>query len=141
MTVIAIGDFDGTEIETMIRERFSTLPQPEDPRPLATFEIPAYDGARYKVITDPEFPNSFIQIYLKRDAKDLISGHDYRDILISSLYSRMLNTRLDERTRETDAPFLSAGAGNSSFVRPIEFYAYKMRAPKMPRSEPRTRRS
>ena len=78
MAVIAIGDFDVDAIEADIVERFSTLQTPDTPRELATIDVPDYGDSRYKVITDPEFTSTFMQIYYKRPATTLVTGNDFR---------------------------------------------------------------
>ena len=40
----------------------------------------------------------------------------YREDLTESLFSIMLNDRLDEIRQKPDAPFIGAGGGNSTFL-------------------------
>ena len=118
MAVIAIGDFDVDQVEKLIKERFSTLPQPEDPAPRPTFDIASDDETRYLVVTDPENPTTLVRLSYVVDSQPIITADDYRNQIISNLFYSILRFRLDEITRQADAPFVSAFAGEGSLVRP-----------------------
>ena len=123
MAVIAVGDFDVDEVEQMIQARFSDLPEPANPDPRPSFDVPTHDDTRYLVITDPEYPQTVFQLIRKLPAVAPESAADYRENLLESLFNTMLNFRLDEIRRQPDAPFTAAFVGGGNLVRPVDTYS------------------
>lgn len=120
MALIAVGDFDVDEFEQRIRETFADLPAPESPRERTIYTVPAGEQADYLIVTDPEFPVTFVEIDYRQPARELDTAGAYRDILVGMLFERMLNLRLDEISREADSPFLGASVGSGNLVRTLE---------------------
>ena len=120
MAVIAVGDFDVDEVEQQIAARFSSLENPSDEVDRPSFVVPSHDGTVYKVILDPEFTADVVQIYVKQLADVTTTLADYRASLAAGLFYQMLNNRLDEVSRQGDAPFVYAFAGDDNFVRPLD---------------------
>jgi zinc protease len=119
--VIAVGDFeDLDQIEAMIVERFSSLPQPANAVARPDFEVPDYGKTNYRVVTDPEYPSTELYVVYKQEPQPTTTVADLRDGLTSQLTGQMLNYRFDELTRKADAPFLYAGTGLSNLVRPVD---------------------
>ena len=60
----------------------------------------------------------------KQPRTEDITYNDYRNMLISSLFTDMLNNRFAEITRRPDAPFVYAGSGYGSFIgRTLDVYS------------------
>lgn len=122
MAIIAVGDFDPAEMEINIRNLFSSIPRPENPRERGSFDIPNHDETRVAVATDPEASYSTIGIVYKHPERSFKTIDDYRERLLDRLYNGMLNARLGELTQSTDPPFIYAYSGQGSFARGKEFY-------------------
>ena len=120
MAVIAVGDFDAAHLESLVRQKFSELPVPKNPVPHPTYEVPSFTGTRYLVATDPENPNTGLQLYFERPAHYVVSGVDYYDAVVSNLFYSMLNQRYVEISRQAGAPFTSATSGSSPIVQTME---------------------
>ncbi|MBR9991241.1 MAG: insulinase family protein [Gemmatimonadetes bacterium] len=122
MAVIAVGDFDGAEVERMIRETFSPIPAPAEPtvRPVET--VPDHDDTYVTVATDPEATNNSLTIYHLVPRRDHMTYAGYRDRTIEGLYFAMLNARFSEIAQKPDAPFVGAGMGRGYFVRTADAY-------------------
>ncbi len=119
--IIAVGDFDDLDqIEVMIVERFSSLPQPTDPLEHPEFQVPDYGKTNYRVVTDPEYPATVLYVVYKQEPQPTTTVVDLRSGLVSNLVGQMLNYRFDELTRKADAPFLYAGSGLGNLVRPVD---------------------
>ncbi|GLR20085.1 insulinase family protein [Portibacter lacus] len=58
----------------------------------------------------------------KHDHISVKTDIDYRQSLVRQLYNRMLNTRLDEITKEADPPFIFAYSGYGSDVGDLDTY-------------------
>jgi len=120
MAVIAVGDFDADLFAARIQEQFSQLPAPEQPRERTNYPIPSNDEPEYLIITDPEFPVTFVEINYRQPSTELDTAGAYRDILVQMVFEQMLNLRLDEISREADSPFVGAGVGSGALVRPLK---------------------
>ena len=108
MAIIAVGDFDGDAMEAMIRENFSGLQGPDNPRPRTEAEVPFDHSPLISIATDPEIPVNQVQVMYKQPPRTYATVADFRDARIRSLYSGMLNRRLSELTLQAEPPFLSA---------------------------------
>lgn len=120
MAVIAVGDFDVDVFEGYIRDAFSPLENPATEVSRGDYDVPEHDDTRYLITADPEFPVTYVEIDLKRPSQTTQTVGDYAKDLASSLFSSMLNTRLTERGREADTPFLQASVSGSGLTRDVE---------------------
>ena len=105
MAVIAVGDFDGQEVEKAIRERFSDLKGPENPRPRVVHPVPPHEETLVSIVTDPEVPGTSVSLLKKLPALPQNSRAAYRQMVIERLFHAMLNARLEEKRRTAAAPF------------------------------------
>jgi len=117
MAVVAVGDFDGAEIEARIRERFSQIPAPSTPLERPYYYVPSHEETYFALATDPELPTAQVGILTMQEPDTLQTIVDFRNSLAESLANRMLNGRLSEIAQRADAPFLGASTGRSGFVR------------------------
>lgn len=123
MAVIAVGDIAVDRIESLIREHFASRPRPADPPERATFDVTGHAETRYLVAADPENTLTSLEISHQRPARQLLTAGDYRDLLAGVLFRFMFNDRLDELSRQADAPFLYAWVAESNLVRPVDAYS------------------
>lgn len=122
MAVVAVGDFDPSLVEALIRQYFEPLHGPVDSSPRPTIPIPDHDATLFSIVTDPELPYTSVQIVYKRDAQPDRTETDYRETLVESLATQMINQRLGEKVQEADPPYLFAGVGNSALARPKDLF-------------------
>ncbi len=115
--IVAVGDFDSTEVERLIQQTFAAMENRDAPRPRPTFGVPDHEDTRFVVASDPETSYTSVAVYVKRDAEALVTEQDYRDLIMGQLFTSMVNDRLDEISRRSDAPFLGAGVSSGSLVR------------------------
>ncbi len=120
MAVIAVGDFDPSEIEELIQKNFADLTSPETPRPRAEYDVPEHDETLYAVATDPEITSTDIALYYKGEPEQPGVVGAYRQSLIGRLYRSMLNERLYDIQEQAKPPFLYATTASARFVRPME---------------------
>jgi len=116
MAVIAIGDFDGDEVERMIVERFSEIAPPATPTTRPAYPVPDHDDTFVTIATDPEATNSSFTIYHLVPRRDHMTYAGYRDRTMEGLYFAMLNARFSEIAQKPDAPFVGAGMGRGYFI-------------------------
>ncbi|MGH7515487.1 MAG: M16 family metallopeptidase, partial [Gemmatimonadales bacterium] len=124
MAVIAVGDFDGREVERQIQAHFGRiLGAPKRARVRATYTIPPRTTAGVVIATDKEATVSRVQVNFLRPARPKGTVAAYRLMLVSQLYSQILNERLDELAQRSDPPFAQAGGGTHNLVRAVEAFS------------------
>ncbi len=120
MAIVAVGDFDADEMEGMIRDRFSVLGGPADPRARGEFEVPVDHEPKVSIATDPEMPITQVSVLYKQERAPRSTVGDFRRARVRELYSNMLNGRLEELAVQADPPFLQAFVGGGGFVRGVD---------------------
>jgi zinc protease len=120
MSVVAVGDFEPRDVETLIREAFAGIPAAADARQRATYPVPAHDTTFVTVVTDPEATSSSVALYVKRSAREDSTVGSMRRDLAERLMVSMLNERFSKLGLSPDAPFAGAGAGQGAWVRSAE---------------------
>lgn len=122
MAVVAVGDFDKTKIEVLIKEHFSKLTDAQNPRERINFPIPPQKETLYAIASDKEAPMSSVTIYNKFKAEAEINVEDFRTATVATLFGQMLSQRLNELTQKPDAPFAFGGAGKGRFLGDLEVF-------------------
>lgn len=129
MAVVAVGDFDPDEMEALIREHFSRIPEHDDPRRRSVHEVPSHRETLISVATDPELTSSSISVYLKKEPTPWTDARAYRRWIVESLASSMLVNRISEIIQRTDSPFLDVSSFQGRFVRTLSTFALTVRTP------------
>ncbi len=123
MAVVAVGDFDLDWMEKEVRQRFSSLIAPPNPRERKSYTVPGHPGTRFAIFSDKEAAFTRANIYFKHPEQPLETLADYRLYLARSLYNRMLNARLFElQQRMADPPFTFAYSGYGGDVGDRDVY-------------------
>jgi zinc protease len=124
MAVVVVGDIDPKLAEEKVKEYFGRIPKAVHPRPRVEAPIPGNSEPIISVVTDKEASGFSANILYKHPKSDGTTFAGYRRSLMRSLYTQMLNARLQEIATKPDASFLYAGAGYGSFIgRTIEVYS------------------
>lgn len=117
MAVVAVGDFDVASIESLIETHFARITRVSEGRARTVFAVPPHDETLVAVATDPEATASQVAVAYKAVVTPDSTVRGYRQDLTAVLFDGMLNKRLFEVSRLTDAPFLFGGAGQGRLVR------------------------
>ena len=120
MAVIAVGDFDPSAIEALIRSHFGPIPVASSPRPRPVYDVPDQPGTRYAIATDPEATATVVGVSSMMAARDQTTIGAYRQQTIERVFSGLLSARLGEIAQKPDAPFLDAETNRGLFVRSAE---------------------
>jgi zinc protease len=123
MAVIAVGDFDGADIERQIREHFGDLENPPSPRPRPDFDVPNHAEPLFTITSDPEATSTGVSVLFKQPLRDHSTYGAYRQGIVEDLFSGMLNQRLFELSQQADPPFLGAGGGQGRFIGAKEVFS------------------
>lgn len=107
MAVVAVGDLDVNTIEAKIKQYFSNLKPSENPKERKVFDLPNHEETFISIAADKEAPFSRVQVYYKdlKEAEDVVTVADYKEQLVRSLFSTMINNRLEELRNSANPPF------------------------------------
>lgn len=133
MAVVAVGDVDAEKLESLVKEYFSDMKNPQNERERQTIDLPAFDSSSAKVITDPEAVNYQYLIYYSphKTSPEKTLG-DLKNNIEKNMFISMLNRRLMELTQQENPPFVYAGAGFSSYARHYESFIVNVSAGSKP---------
>ncbi|KAA3659939.1 MAG: insulinase family protein [Calditrichaeota bacterium] len=123
MAVIAVGDFDKTHIESLIKEHFNRIKNPEKERPRPSYAIPDHEEKLYAIATDPEAAQTIIQVIYKHPVRPEGTEQQYRNGIIAQLYNTMLNNRFGEIVQKPNPPFIIAQSMYGNLLRTKDMYA------------------
>ena len=116
--IIVVGDIDVDRIENKIKELFSPIKMPENPKAREYAEVPDTEGTIYAIDADPEQSNARATIYFKNDVlpRELRNTQVYlMTDYVADMISSMLNSRLDELGSSADSPYAAAGSYYGNF--------------------------
>ena len=122
MAIIVVGDLDVDAMEANIKKTFSGLKNPEKPREKKIYEVPQHSDTKVAIARDPEVATVDLELLYKHAPVETKTLDDYRTSLIHRLYNGMVNERFRELSQKNDAPFTTASASFSSFVRAGSIY-------------------
>ncbi|WP_346317918.1 insulinase family protein [Chitinophaga sp. YIM B06452] len=105
-SVIAVGDFDVAAVEAMIKENFSGLKNPANPKPHQTYGLPDNKEPVVKIITDKEFPYNVVFATYRHHAKPTRTTADYKSSMIVGMINSMIGARMVELKQKGTAPFV-----------------------------------
>jgi len=118
--LIVVGDIDVKKVEQMIKAKFSDLKNPENEKPRKEYNIPLLNKNQFIAVTDPEFPYTVAQVYVKHPEMELKTKTDYRNSIIRSLYNQMLGARFSELMKQANPPFLQGGSSIGGFLADLD---------------------
>ncbi len=108
MTVVAVGDVDADKLEAKIKEQFGKVPAAVNPRERKIYDVPNHEETFVSVETDKEATFNRVQLMYKDKGlpKPMVTINDYRKSIVKSLFSQMINNRLDELRNGEKPPFV-----------------------------------
>ncbi|HLH30103.1 MAG TPA: pitrilysin family protein, partial [Terriglobia bacterium] len=116
MAVVAVGDFDKTAVENIVKAHFGALPASKSPKPRPEFDIPDRPGSTYAILADKELTSTSVEIENILPHRQEGTVGVYRQDIVEGLFSTMLNQRFAEISLKPDAPFLRASVDRGPFV-------------------------
>lgn len=117
--IIVVGDVDVDHVEAEIKRLFGSIKTPDHPSPIVDEHVPDNPKPIVIIDKDKEYPRSIIELMMKHDT--------YPDSLKQQLpyvienYAKtaafsMLNQRFVEEAQKANCPFVSAQAGDDSYI-------------------------
>ena len=116
MAVVAVGDFDRTAVETMVKAHFTPLASPASPRQRPIYDVPDRPGTVYSITSDKEMTSASVEINALLPAREQGTVGVYREKIADRLFMGMLSARLTDLSQQPDAPFVMAFVGRGIFL-------------------------
>jgi zinc protease len=113
--VIAVGDFDMAQIETLIKDKFRNVVKPGKIPPMPDMKVPYNHEPLVSVVVDKELQMPRMVLYIKHPEEPKGTYGEYKNNFIKALFGQAINLRMQELARKADATFLGAGASYSEF--------------------------
>lgn len=118
--IIVVGDIDPHYIEGKIKEIFSPVKMPQNPKERVYFPVEDTDGTIWAIGKDKEMTNNVALLMFKQSEKMIPDAAKntqafYIVNYMTNLISGMLNDRLDEIANKPDAPFAHASVEIGDF--------------------------
>jgi len=114
MAVVAVGDIDPAQLEQLVQRHFAGLKNPVPARERNYAAIPPRSGTEALVVTDKEAgPAAILLRYPVMPFRERATLGGYREQLVESLFSGMLNQRLAELAQLPTPPFMAASSALS----------------------------
>jgi zinc protease len=122
MAVVVVGDFDAKEMEQKVKDLFGKIEKKANPRERVYADIPDHSETLVCVASDPESPVSMVEIFYKHPMTPKVTVADYREDMVSMLFSSMISNRLAELTLLENPPFAQGFAAYTDFIGPKSVY-------------------
>ncbi|MEQ8554435.1 MAG: insulinase family protein [Cyclobacteriaceae bacterium] len=118
MAVVVVGDIDVDAMEAKVKTHFSGLKNPKKAREREIFEVPNHEETFVVVESDVEQPYSIIYVYFKdpKPVKKFSTVEGLRKENAITMFSSMLNNRIEEIINSADPPFSNAVGYYGSFA-------------------------
>ncbi len=121
MAVVVVGDVDPAKAESYVKSLFGNMKNPAKERPRTEVPVTARNKSMAMVITDKEATNYNIEIdYPFVKQKQETTEGDYRHYLVKTLFTSLLNQRMQELTQSGKPPFLYGFGYFNSYARGYE---------------------
>lgn len=118
MAVIVVGDVDVKDVMPLLEKHFSfpgDVSGAQPTRPSAA--ITPTKETQISIASDPELQTARVTVYNRVPYRTTTTIGDFRNDVIFSLATSMLNARLQEQTRKAQPPFANAFAGRNYLTR------------------------
>ena len=123
IAVVAVGDFDKRQIESLIKRYLGPIPNPSSERARPLFPVPALDGTLVSINSDKEATRSVLRLLYKQPKRSNTTTATYRQHLVEQLFGSMFNDRFSEITQKPNPPFINAFANQGDLVRSAESFS------------------
>ena len=120
--IAIVGDVDEELIEKKIKEKFSQIELPENPKEKKIEEIPDNEKPLIGIATDKEASRSMMRIMYKHDPVEDKDMDYYRETIKQDLYTQMFRDRLEEYTQKENPPFIYGTAYYGSIAQSKDAY-------------------
>jgi len=104
MAVVAVGDFNQTAVQQLVKAHFAALPAQAAPRPRPSFNVPDRPGTAYAIAADKEATATVIELEARLPGRKTGSVGAYRSGIVDDLFDAMLESRFEELSQQPGGP-------------------------------------
>ncbi|WP_203256185.1 M16 family metallopeptidase [Hyunsoonleella ulvae] len=116
--IAIIGDFDVSEMETKIKEKFSSIPAVKNPPERYVVKIDDNDKLDYAIAMDKEVSIANIQFSIRhKKTTDKSTATYLKDALVNGFIFNILKERFSKISQEPDAPFVNVSPSYANLTR------------------------
>ncbi len=126
MSVVVVGDADSQYLKQMVNDVMSDIPAATEENPRIQYNVKPQTEEAVLVFKDAEQPYTLIQILEQIEYEPLTVKGQFRQALVASIASSILNARFAEITQSGNAPWLDAAAFSQNITRTSMFNALGM---------------
>lgn len=124
MAVIVVGDITLVKAEQLVKKHFGGLKKKDNPRERKYAKVPPYESSDALVITDKEATSYQVSVQYPAFTEEiLVTDSNYKNSVVRSLFTSMLNQRLQELTQKENPPYLYAYANFGSYARGYDAFS------------------
>lgn len=120
--LIVVGDIDIAEMEKQVKTLFADLKNPDNAPKREAYNIPLTGKNQFMAVTDPEMPQTVVQLVVKHPESKVKTVGDQRTQLIKSLFNQLAGARFGELLRQSDPPFIQGGGSVGGFLRGLDAF-------------------
>ncbi|HEX7079636.1 MAG TPA: hypothetical protein VF329_01310 [Gammaproteobacteria bacterium] len=91
MAVIAVGDFDASRVDSLVREHFEGLAGPVNPPKRIDYGVPMHSETLFSIVADPEVTETTLAIYYKHASRIDPTIGGLRASMLMEMYQSMLS--------------------------------------------------
>jgi len=124
MAVIAVGDFNADEMETMIKDKFGSIPKAENPRKAPDRTPVPISKHKFVTLQDKEIPVIAVGLGRVLPRRPNASVDDFRRKLTEMMALGMLSKRIEEAQKRGQIEILAGGGIAEQLVRSAEVAAF-----------------
>jgi zinc protease len=118
MAVVVVGDITVADAEKYIKKHFARIKKTSNVRERKYANVPPYPSDDFLIATDKEATSYNVEVrYSQFKDNPIQTEGDYRNSIIRSLFSTLMNQRFQELTQRENPPFAGAFLRYGSYAR------------------------
>jgi zinc protease len=124
MSVVAVGDFDASEVQTLIEKYFGKIARPKTPVTIPAQYLDEYEAPVFAIFTDQELTGITLSSSWRNKTEiGEYTPERYKEQVIKNVLNGVLTKRINDISLDTESPFVGARIGaNQTMPSSEEFY-------------------
>ena len=123
MHFVAVGDFNTTKVEEMIKKTFGSLKKHSHPKRIARV-IPENNVTRIKTVWDKEITSNSLDVYYLDHLDPMLTKNDFRRGLVDGMMSKLFAIKAKEQIEKEHPKATTINFGSTSFSKHRGAYAF-----------------
>ncbi|MFT6270248.1 MAG: zinc protease [Alphaproteobacteria bacterium] len=126
MSVVAVGDFDSSEIKTLIEKYFGKIERPTAPVTIPVQYLDVFDAPVFNIFTDEELTGITLSSSWRNNTQSgKHTQQKYKARVIKNVLSGILTKRINDLSLDTKSPFISARVGSNQTMPTAEEFFFR----------------